>query len=160
MLYFSALRLLHLPRAGQFQPLPFHAMKAKLWVSNLDQQVTENELEALFSKYGQVSEVSLADESEGGRPTGSALLIMTDEASAERAIDALDGHQFRRRYMSVTWFDDDDDIPTHDYDHEDIDFESEDWDEDWSDDWQDDDDVKKDPARQGQSAAAVDEWDD
>lgn len=72
-----------------------------MYVSNLDFQVTNEDLKSMFSKYGEVTSVKVITDRETGRSRGFAFVEMADEA-AEKAMRELDGTQAEGRAISVS----------------------------------------------------------
>ncbi|MEX0778021.1 MAG: RNA-binding protein [Phycisphaeraceae bacterium] len=72
----------------------------KIYVGNLSFNTTQDSLQALFSNYGQVSEVALVTDRETGRPRGFAFVTMDDEG-AQKAIAELNGKEFEGRSLNV-----------------------------------------------------------
>ncbi|MBM3707274.1 MAG: RNA-binding protein [Actinobacteria bacterium] len=68
---------------------------SKLYVGNLTYSVTDEQLQKLFSAYGEVKEVSLI----GNKGFGFVEMANTQEA--EKAMEALDGYLFEGRNMKV-----------------------------------------------------------
>ncbi len=68
---------------------------SKLYVGNLTYSVTDEQLEKLFSQYGQVKEVNLI----GSKGFGFVEMATAEEA--EKAKEALDGYAFEGRNMKV-----------------------------------------------------------
>ena len=67
----------------------------KLYVGNFNYSTTDEQLEKLFSEYGQVVEVSII----GNK--GFGFVEMSDSAGAEKAKEALDGSDFEGRTIRV-----------------------------------------------------------
>lgn len=67
----------------------------KLYVGNLTYSVTDEQLEKLFSQYGEVKEVNLI----GSK--GFGFVEMATNEEAEKAKEALDGYAFEGRNMKV-----------------------------------------------------------
>ena len=59
--------------------------------------VTREDLERVFSEYGEVSRVSLPTDRETGRPRGFAFVDMNEEAQEDSVIEALDGAEWMGR---------------------------------------------------------------
>ena len=72
-----------------------------MYVSNLGFQVTDEELRAMFSKYGEVTSAKVIADRETGRSRGFAFVEMADEA-AEKAMKELDGTHADGRTISVS----------------------------------------------------------
>jgi len=68
---------------------------SKLYVGNLSYSVTNEQLEELFSSYGQVKEVRVIE----GK--GFGFVEMSNTAEAEKAKEALDGSDFEGRTLKV-----------------------------------------------------------
>ena len=76
-------------------------MSTKLYVGNLPFQVTETDLQDLFSQYGAVSEVHVVLDRVTARPRGFAFVTMADAEGAKAAIEALDSKDFQGRALTV-----------------------------------------------------------
>jgi RNA recognition motif-containing protein len=72
-----------------------------VYVGNLSYDVTREDLERVFSEYGEVSRVSLPTDRETGRPRGFAFVDMNEEAQENSVIEALDGAEWMGREMRV-----------------------------------------------------------
>jgi len=68
---------------------------SKLYVGNLSYSVDNNELEELFSTYGQVIEVKIIANK------GFGFVEMSNQAEAEKAKEALSGSDFKGRTLRV-----------------------------------------------------------
>jgi multiple RNA-binding domain-containing protein 1 len=73
----------------------------RLFVRNLPFTITEEELQALFSKYGMVSEVHIPHDKESNRSKGIALVAYLVPTDATKAMKALDGSNFQGRVLHV-----------------------------------------------------------
>ena len=60
-----------------------------MYISNLSFRLGEQELEDLFSKYGEVSSVKIIKDRETGRSRGFGFVEMPNQESALKAIAAL-----------------------------------------------------------------------
>lgn len=76
-------------------------MKKKLFVSNLDFEITTDQLREMFSKVAAVSSIVVATDRETKRSKGFAFVEMDDESGAESAIEALNGKVVNGRPMKV-----------------------------------------------------------
>lgn len=72
-----------------------------LFVGNLPQSATEDELRTLFASHGNVEKVSLVTDRDTGRSRGFAFVEMSDAGEADKAIAALDGSQLGGRALKV-----------------------------------------------------------
>jgi RNA recognition motif-containing protein len=68
---------------------------SKLYVGNLSYSVVSDELEGLFSTYGEVKEVKIIE----GK--GFGFVEMSNQAEAERAREALNGSDYKGRSLRV-----------------------------------------------------------
>jgi RNA recognition motif-containing protein len=71
-----------------------------IYVGNLPFTATEDEVRGLFSQFGDVQSVKIVTDRETGRPRGFAFVDMED-ADAESAIKALEGHQMGGRALKI-----------------------------------------------------------
>ena len=72
-----------------------------IFVGNLSFSVTEQTLRSLFETYGTVGRVNLVTDRDSGQPRGFAFVEMTNNAEAEKAIDALNGRDVEGRTLNV-----------------------------------------------------------
>jgi cold-inducible RNA-binding protein len=76
-------------------------MNTKLFVGNLSYDVTENDLQDLFAQHGPVTEVNLMMDRMSGRPRGFAFVTMATKEGADAAVQALNGHEWEGRALTV-----------------------------------------------------------
>lgn len=76
-------------------------MSTKLFVGNLPWEATEQELEAAFSRFGEVVEVSLPTDKMTGRKRGFGFVTFSDEAAAAAAVDGMNEKDFGGRPLTV-----------------------------------------------------------
>jgi cold-inducible RNA-binding protein len=72
-----------------------------IYVGNLSFKTTEEQIQEVFSAYGQVERVSLITDRATGRPRGFGFVEMTDEGEARAAIEALNGTDLDGRALTV-----------------------------------------------------------
>lgn len=72
-----------------------------IYVGNLDYKVEEQELEQLFSEYGEVSSVNIITDKFTGRSKGFGFVVMDDDSEAKSAIGELDGKTVGAREIRV-----------------------------------------------------------
>lgn len=77
--------------------------RTKLFVSNLDFDVEQGELEALFQEIGDYISVIVARDRETKRSKGFAFVEMASEESAQKAIDDLTNRELRGRPIKVSY---------------------------------------------------------
>eukprot|EP00543_Licmophora_paradoxa_P017533 CAMPEP_0202475402 /NCGR_PEP_ID=MMETSP1360-20130828/92883_1 /ASSEMBLY_ACC=CAM_ASM_000848 /TAXON_ID=515479 /ORGANISM="Licmophora paradoxa, Strain CCMP2313" /LENGTH=114 /DNA_ID=CAMNT_0049102561 /DNA_START=766 /DNA_END=1110 /DNA_ORIENTATION=+ len=75
--------------------------EAKLYVSNLSFDVTEQDLYQEFSQHGKVGETNIVYENGTGRPRGFAFITMRSLEDGKRVTEALDGAQFHGRELRI-----------------------------------------------------------
>lgn len=72
-----------------------------VYVGNLEFASTPEALESLFRNLGTVNRVTILSDKTTGHPKGYAYVEFQDKESATRAVDELNGSQFRGRSISV-----------------------------------------------------------
>jgi RNA recognition motif-containing protein len=70
-------------------------------VGNLAYSVTEDELNALFREFGEVSSVNLISDKFSGQSKGFAFVEMPDNGAADNAIKELNGKSVKGRALKV-----------------------------------------------------------
>ncbi len=73
----------------------------KLYVGNLSFDTTENDLQDLFEKHGQVTEVKLVTDRMTAKSRGFAFVTMAAAAEGNAAMTALNGKDFGGRALTV-----------------------------------------------------------
>lgn len=73
----------------------------KLYVGNLSFETTENDLQDLFEQHGEVTDVALINDRMTGRSRGFGFVTMSDSASGNAAIGALNGKEMQGRTLTV-----------------------------------------------------------
>jgi RNA recognition motif-containing protein len=76
-------------------------MAKKIYVGNMSYNTSEEELRQLFAQYGTVLSANIIIDRETRRPKGFGFVEMEDDASAEEAIEQLDGMEFGGRNLRV-----------------------------------------------------------
>ena len=76
-------------------------MEVKLYVGNLAQTTTEDNLRILFAQAGQVASVDLVKDRETGASKGFAFVEMGTLAEAQKAISLLNGFNLEERKLKV-----------------------------------------------------------
>jgi RNA-binding protein 8A len=74
-----------------------------LFVRNIHEETLEQDIVDLFREYGQVKNINLELERQTGYVKGYALVEFVDKESAQAAILAMNGTEFRDRVLSVDW---------------------------------------------------------
>lgn len=73
----------------------------KLYFGNLQFSTTEAELNTLFSKYGEIKELSPVKDRHTGEFKGFGFIEMRRNSDADKAIKALNGSLFQGRTIKV-----------------------------------------------------------
>lgn len=76
-------------------------MSKKLYIGNLNFDVTEDELEKSFSRFGEIASITIIKDSVSGRSKGFGFVEFSDENSAKTAKDGMDGKEFAGRTLKV-----------------------------------------------------------
>ncbi len=76
-------------------------MAKKLYVGNLPDSATEQDLSDKFATFGTVISVNLITKRDSGRSKGFGFIEMASEAEAQAAIDSLNGSDYEGRPMKV-----------------------------------------------------------
>src|SRR5215468_6453294 len=76
-------------------------MAKNIYVGNLTWDTTADDLLALFQQHGAVARAQVITDRETGRSRGFGFVEMDNDAEAQKAIDALNGSQFRGRPLTV-----------------------------------------------------------
>jgi RNA recognition motif-containing protein len=77
-------------------------MSTKLFVGNLDFNITENDLHDAFAAHGNVVEANIITDRATGQPRGFAFVTMGSPEEAQKAIDALNGKELGGRALNVS----------------------------------------------------------
>ena len=76
-------------------------MASKLYVGNLSYDTRDDDLQELFSEYGQVVSAKVIMDRDTGRPRGFGFVEMGTAEEAQKAIQELDGKDFMGRTIKV-----------------------------------------------------------
>jgi RNA recognition motif-containing protein len=76
-------------------------MAKNIYVGNLVWDATADDLLALFQEHGQVARAQVITDRETGRSRGFGFVEMDDDAEAQKAIEALNGTQYKGRPLTV-----------------------------------------------------------
>src|SRR3984893_14837736 len=76
-------------------------MAKNIYVGNLVWDCTADDLLGLFQAHGQVARAQVITDRETGRSRGFGFVEMNDDAEAQKAIDALNGTDFKGRPLTV-----------------------------------------------------------
>lgn len=73
-----------------------------MYVSNLSFNVTDEDLRALFTPYGEVTSARIISDKMTNRSRGFGFVEMSDEEASKAAMDAINGSTVDSRQISVT----------------------------------------------------------
>ena len=76
-------------------------MNKKIFVTNLPSQASEPELKTHFSQAGDVRSVKIFEDRQTGQPRGFALIEMSTQWEARRAISSLNKRDFLGKELLV-----------------------------------------------------------
>src|SRR5262249_49231514 len=76
-------------------------MAKRLYVGNLKDTVTSEQLQEWFEQYGAVSSAQVLSDRETGRSRGFGFVEMSNDDEASSAIESLDGQDFDGRRLTV-----------------------------------------------------------
>lgn len=76
-------------------------MSMKLYVGNLSEQMTEEQLKTIFSEAGAVSSAKIITDRHTGQPRGFAFVEMETKLEGQRAISSLNGKDIDGRTLAV-----------------------------------------------------------
>jgi RNA recognition motif-containing protein len=77
-------------------------MGRKLYVGNLGFDVTNADLEQLFSQIGACDSVAVITDRATGQSRGFGFVEMSSAGDAQKAIQQLDGQEFKGRALKVS----------------------------------------------------------
>ena len=77
-------------------------MQNKLFVGSLPWAVDDQQLNDLFAQYGEIVSARVVTDRETGRSRGFGFVEFADDASAQAAIDAMDGADVQGRNITVS----------------------------------------------------------
>ncbi|MDD7251469.1 MAG: RNA-binding protein [Prevotellaceae bacterium] len=72
-----------------------------IFVSNLNYQATDSDLQQLFAQYGEVTSAKVIVNKLNGRSRGYGFVEMATEDEGNKAIEALAGQEFQGRTLNV-----------------------------------------------------------
>lgn len=73
-----------------------------IFISNLNYNTVESELQALFENYGEVESVKIVTDRETGRSRGFGFVEMPDSGEGQKAIDGLHQQEYKQRTLNVS----------------------------------------------------------
>jgi len=76
-------------------------MSIKLYVGNLSYEMTEPQLQTLFSEAGEVTSAKIITDRQTGQPRGFGFVEMETKLEGQKAISMLNGRDFEGRPLTV-----------------------------------------------------------
>lgn len=76
-------------------------MEIKLYVGNMSQATTEQDLRTMFTEAGTVGSVDVIMDRVTGKPKGFAFVTMSSQAEAEKAITMFNAKDVNARTLKV-----------------------------------------------------------
>jgi RNA recognition motif-containing protein len=76
-------------------------MAKNIYVGNLAWETTADDLLSLFQEHGAVARAQVITDRETGRSRGFGFVEMDNDGEAQKAIDALNGTDYRGRPLTV-----------------------------------------------------------
>lgn len=76
-------------------------MAKNIYVGNLVWEATSDDLYTLFKEHGAVRQAQVITDRETGRSRGFGFVEMENDQEAQKAIDSLNGFNFRGRALTV-----------------------------------------------------------
>ena len=73
----------------------------KIYVGNLPFSVDQEKLQELFSEFGEIEEATVISDKFSGRSKGFGFVTFKDEASAKKAIEAMNEKEVEGRGLKV-----------------------------------------------------------
>lgn len=72
-----------------------------IYVGNMSFDATEDEVRGLFAEFGEVTSVNIISDRDSGRPKGFGFVEMAQAEQAQKAMQALNGKEFKGRALNV-----------------------------------------------------------
>lgn len=76
-------------------------METRLYIGNMSQETTEEDLRAMFSEAGTVEAIEVVIDRKSGRPRGFAFVTMTSQEEAEKAIELFNAKEVNGQTLKV-----------------------------------------------------------
>ena len=76
-------------------------MSMKLYVGNLSYEMTETQLQTLFSEAGEVTSAKIITDRQTGQPRGFGFVEMETKLEGQKAISMLNGKNIEGRALAV-----------------------------------------------------------
>ena len=77
-------------------------MEIEIYVGNLPKATTQEELNILFSRAGDVTSVDVIKDRKSGESNGFAFITMSAQSEADKAVSMFNAYFLDDRYLKVT----------------------------------------------------------
>ncbi len=74
----------------------------KIYLGNLSQEVTEDDLRSALEPFGQAESVTIVTDKDSGKSRGFGFVEMASKAEAQAAIDGLNGNELKGKELKVS----------------------------------------------------------
>jgi len=76
-------------------------MAKNIYIGNLAWEATADDLLALFQEHGTVEQTQIITDHDTGQSRGFGFVVMKSDAEAQKAIDALNGTEYKGRPLNI-----------------------------------------------------------
>jgi len=76
-------------------------IRLNIYIGNLSNEVTEEDLRLAFEAFGQVESVNILKDKYSGQPKGFGFVEMASKTEGQSAIDGLNGKELKGRELNV-----------------------------------------------------------
>jgi RNA recognition motif-containing protein len=76
-------------------------METKLYVGNMSNETTEQDLRTMFAEAGTVGSVDVVMDRQTGKPKGFAFVMMSSQTEAEKAISLFNTKEVKSHALKV-----------------------------------------------------------
>ena len=76
-------------------------IRLNIYIGNLSNEVTEEDLRLAFEAFGQVESVNILKDKYSGQPKGFGCVEMASKTEGQSAIDGLNGKELKGRELNV-----------------------------------------------------------
>jgi len=77
-------------------------IRLNIYIGNLSNEVTEEDLRLAFEAFGQVESVNILKDKYSGQPKGFGFVEMASKTEGQSAIDGLNGKELKGRELNVS----------------------------------------------------------
>ena len=77
-------------------------IRLNIYIGNLSNEVTEEDLRLAFEAFGQVESVNILKDKYSGQPKGFGFVEMASKTEGQSAIDGLNGKELKGRELNMS----------------------------------------------------------